>query len=218
MNSMEAPTFARDGYGLVTDVLRGPALDKLYAHACSIARAEAGLDDPLVPGAPAYYGNPLMEFVLERLLPRFERETGLSLTPTYSYFRVYRRGDVLPRHLDRPACEISVSLALGQAEGKPWPLGVMSRGALTTTPTPLSRSMIALTPGQALIYRGHECPHWREPFEGDGAAQLFLHYVDTNGPLAPYAFDGRSSTTAPPTDVPPELRHLGAEDIPLGAL
>ena len=39
-----------------------------------------------------------------------EKETGLSLLPSYTYFRVYRNGAILDPHKDRPACEVSASL------------------------------------------------------------------------------------------------------------
>ena len=58
----------------------------------------------------------LSDFVMENLhdflLPRMEKATGLKLFPTYTYFRVYKNGDVLEKHKDRPSCEISVSLSL----------------------------------------------------------------------------------------------------------
>ena len=39
--------------------------------------------------------------------------TGLNLKPTYSYWRLYKTGDVLKRHKDRPSCEVSTTLCLG---------------------------------------------------------------------------------------------------------
>ena len=43
-----------------------------------------------------------------------------------------------------------------------------------------------------LIYYGRELEHWREPFEKDKCAQVFLHYNDLNGVLKDNnLFDGR---------------------------
>lgn len=50
-----------------------------------------------------------MDGFLVDLLPRAEELSGLKLFPTYSYFRVYHRGHVLPKHTNRQACEISLS-------------------------------------------------------------------------------------------------------------
>lgn len=56
------------------------------------------------------------------LLPFMEEKTGYKLFPTYSYGRVYLNGATLARHVDRPACEISLSLTISESGGKPWPL------------------------------------------------------------------------------------------------
>ena len=37
---------------------------------------------------------------------------GEPVFPTYSFGRVYRRGDTLPKHTDRAACEISMTVHL----------------------------------------------------------------------------------------------------------
>jgi PKHD-type hydroxylase len=46
--------------------------------------------------------------------------------------------------------------------------------------------------GDAVLYRGCEKHHWREPYkEGQWQAQVFLHYVDANGPHAEWKYDKR---------------------------
>ena len=138
--------------------------------------------DPRSPGADASQGDVFMDSLLVELLPRAEEICRLKLFPTYSYFRVYKRGDYLVTHTDRESCEISLSLCLGyEAEG-PWPIILESPGGTVS---------IELQPGDGLLYRGMECPHWREPFQGERAAQVFLHYVDQNGPFAEWKFDER---------------------------
>lgn len=59
------------------------------------------------------FADPLMEYVLKGVQPRVEEFCGLRLYPTYSFFRLYRRGSTLHHHIDRPSCEISVSVNLG---------------------------------------------------------------------------------------------------------
>ncbi len=122
--------------------------------------------------------------LLERLLPIIEKLTGLKLFPTYSYLRVYQPGAVLARHTDRLSCEISVTANLGCRAPRPWPIWIE---------IPQGTFLIAMKPGDATIYRGTECPHWREPFDGKLAAQVFLHYVDQNGPHAEWKYDKRSA-------------------------
>ena len=135
---------------------------------------------------PCAYGDPFMDTLLVSLLPRVEKCSGLELFPTYSYFRVCKRGDVLPKHRDRPSCEISMTLCLGC--DLPWPFWLEG---------PNGMIRVELKPGDGVVYRGVECTHWREAFEGTQVVQVFLHYVDKDGPYAEWKFDKRTSTSAP---------------------
>ena len=74
------------------------------------------------------YADALSETLLLELRPILERATGLDLVPCYSYLRIYGPGAVLPKHLDRPSCEISASLALGFQAQSLWPLCVHADG------------------------------------------------------------------------------------------
>jgi hypothetical protein len=47
--------------------------------------------------------------------------------------------------------------------------------------------------GDAVLYRGCEKYHWRDEFKGKWQAQVFLHYVDQNGPHADWKYDKRES-------------------------
>ena len=103
-------------------------------------------------------------------------------TRSNSYLRLYKRGDVLKRHRDRKACEISLSLNIGQRPAEPWPLCVESERESFSA---------SLLPGDALLYRGIDLFHWREVYEGEALVQVFLHYVDRDGKHADKKFDGR---------------------------
>ena len=67
-------------------------------------------NDPQVPGSYAKYGDRLMETLLVKTIDVMQKKTGLKLVPTYSYTRLYRKGNILRRHKDRPSCEISTTL------------------------------------------------------------------------------------------------------------
>jgi hypothetical protein len=180
-----AQAFTACGYVLLPRAVEDPLLSVCYRHA--MARAQSGelVGDHQVPDTPAAYGDPIMDMLLERVRPTIEQATGLALFPTYSYFRVYKPGDALAKHTDRPACEVSVSVALGPALQVKWPLWIEGAGGA---------SALELAPGDAAVYRGMDCAHWREPFaSGDHAAQVFLHYVDQNGPHAEWKRDKRAS-------------------------
>ena len=60
-----------------------------------------------------------METLLEKIKPVLEKHVKLDLVETYSYARIYHRGNELKRHKDRDECEISTTLNLG---GDPWPI------------------------------------------------------------------------------------------------
>jgi hypothetical protein len=156
-----------------------------------VTRAAAGTvitDDEQVPGTPCVYGGAVLDGLMEELRPAVEHCTGLKLYPTYSYGRLYKHGDALPKHRDRAACEISVSLNLSQDPDEPWPLHVQIGERVVP---------VKLKPGDALLYRGIELTHWREPYGGESLAQVFLHYVDQDGPHAAEKFDRRPALAMP---------------------
>jgi len=125
-------------------------------------------NDQQVLDTYSFYSNPIMEVLLQKLKPLMEKETGLNLCETYSYCRLYKKGDVLKKHKDRMSCEISTTLNLG---GDSWPIFLEPD------------IKIDLKHGDMLIYKGIELNHWREPFTGENCGQVFLHYnnLDTQG-------------------------------------
>lgn len=184
---MTEPTaFARDGYAVIKDLVAADRVAALRAHLA--ARAGAGTmrmgGDDQVPGTPSVYGDAEVDRLMADLKPLIEAHTGLSLHPTYSYARIYKKGDRLEAHRDRPACQVSISLNLGQEPDAPWPLNIGEKDAFFAA---------LLHPGDMLLYKGMEKTHWRDPYEGERLFQVFIHYVDANGPHAGEKFDARAS-------------------------
>jgi len=175
--------FERCGHAVVRGVVPAATLQMLRAYCLNYAKSEMAKTDAFVPGAPSGYGHPCMERLLQQFLPVVEAVTSRTLFPTYSYFRVYRQGDVLRRHVDRPACEISFSVCLGYTGVDDWPLWVSGPEGVTAA---------SLRPGDGVVYKGIEIEHWRDPLAGESAAQVFLHYVDRDGPYAEWRFDKRA--------------------------
>jgi len=147
--------------------------------------------DQQIPGAYSKYGDWVMETLLMFMIPIMKQRTGLDLIPTYSYTRLYEKGNILHRHKDRPSCEISTTLHLG---GDEWPIYMDTTGANnilsgreTTTvvkPGAPKGVRVDLKVGDMLIYSGCDLEHWREPFQGNICSQVFLHYNHANGPFA----------------------------------
>ena len=133
-------------------------------------------NDEQVPNTYSHYADIMMETLLEKVKPTMEKHTGLKLSPTYSYARIYKNGDVLARHKDRYSCEISTTLNLG---GDKWPIYLDPTGK-----NGQAGIKVDLEPGDMLIYSGCELEHWREEFKGKDCGQVFLHYNKTNSKTA----------------------------------
>ena len=147
-------------------------------------------EDKQIPNTYSIYGDTFMETLMMKVLPIMQQRTDMNLIPCYTYTRIYKEGDILHRHKDRPSCEISTTLHLG---GNSWPIFLDPTGANnilsgreTTTivkPNAPKGIPIDLEVGDMLVYSGCELEHWREPFEGDNCAQVFLHYNNIDGPF-----------------------------------
>ena len=160
--------------------------------------------DKQIPNTYSHYADHVMETLLVKVLPVMAQETGLELIPTYSYARLYKKGDILKRHKDRPSCEISTTIHLG---GHPWPIFIDGTGADNVIheeqnlikPNAPAGTKVLLEVGDMLVYSGCELEHWREPLEGDVCGQVFLHYNHVNGPFAEKnRFDRRPMLGVPP--------------------
>ena len=146
-------------------------------------------NDPQVPNSYAKYADRVMETLLVDTIKVMQKKTGLRLVPTYSYCRLYRTGNILKRHKDRPSCEISTTLNLG---GDPWPILIDPTGSNNVIdeyknihkPGAPKGVEVNLKPGDMLIYSGCELEHWREPFKGKLCGQVFLHYNHADGRFA----------------------------------
>ena len=145
--------------------------------------------DQQIPGTYSKYADWVMETLLMFMIPIMKLKTGMELVPTYSYTRLYEKGNILKRHKDRPSCEVSTTLHLG---GDEWPIFLDPSGQDFVIdeyknihkPNAPKGVRVDLKIGDMLIYSGCELEHWREPFEGKVCSQVFLHYNHANGPYA----------------------------------
>ena len=141
-------------------------------------------NDTQIKNTYAHYADIAMETLLQKVLPVMEKHTGYQLYPTYSYARIYKKGDVLKRHKDRFSCEISCTLNLG---GDKWPIFLEAK---KNVGKPDNKKYFAesnnkgtsllLNPGDCLAYHGELLEHWREAFQGEDCIQVFLHYNRKN--------------------------------------
>jgi predicted 2-oxoglutarate/Fe(II)-dependent dioxygenase YbiX len=166
---------------------------ELTAELKRLVDQQETVKDTQCPKSEAVHGAMAFDKLLVDLLPHFEKASGKRLYPTYSYARLYKPGEKLEIHTDRPACEISATLTLG-FEGKAWPIYMGDEGGANA-------SKIEMAVGDAVLYRGMEKHHWRKKFKGEWQAQVFLHYVDADGPHKEWKFDKRQGLNLPVQDM-----------------
>lgn len=136
--------------------------------------------DKQAPNSPAVYNfKPFLELLCQKTNEVTNLIEELVL-PTYTYARIYKNGEVLERHRDRPACEISLTMNIGGDAA--WDISIQKPNG--------EEINLNLNQGDAMLYLGCVADHWRNtPFSGQNYSQIFLHYVRSNGPCAWAYFD-----------------------------
>lgn len=184
MPKKNSTLFAENGYCVVKSAIPAELRDFVTQYALFDEMQDFNPDNTQVVGAHSKYADPAMEAMLLHLHSTMQENTGLELLPTYSFYRVYRPGDELVRHKDRPSCEISCTMCFNyeyEDEDYVWPIY-------------MDGNKVVLEPGDLVIYRGCDLDHWRDPFQGgeaDWHVQGFFHYIDKNGPFLDYQYDKR---------------------------
>ena len=152
-----------------------------------------------VSGSYSRYHYPFYKELHYQLKPVLEMALGIDLLPTYFFDRFYGVGQVLERHIDRPSCEISVSLQVSTNCDKQWPLWFLRPDG--------SEASVVMNDGDGVIYKGHDIEHWRDALPSRHGRrgrlwnkirrrsddtyhhQIFLHYVNAQGRYVEFAND-----------------------------
>ena len=166
-----------------------------------------------VEGSLARYWHPQYRRIHSGVRRKLEKIIGRKLYNTYYYDRFYFPGQALKKHTDRDACEISVSIHVSTNlpdNLKDWEFKIKTPDTYTdkiknTVLVPGEERSAALNPGDGLIYKGCERPHWRDPMPTPKVRkrdkllrkdqpeyyyhQIFFHYVLADGNRAHNAFD-----------------------------
>ena len=156
-------------------------------------------DEKQVNGSLARYNVPMYKQLHYLVRKQVENALGMDLLPTYFYDRFYYVGQQLKRHSDRPACEVSVTLQISTNSENPWPIWFNRPDG--------SDGYVVMKNGDAAVYKGCEREHWRDPLESKYNRmqrrirkvrkmqddtyhhQIFLHYVNSQGPFVHFAND-----------------------------
>ena len=165
-------------------------------------------EEEQVEGSLARYWHPQYRKIHSDIRLIIEKEIGRKLYNTYYYDRFYFPGQELKKHTDRAACEISISVHVSTNIKGYWPFFIK-------TPYVFADSQecrkvkklintgdimaVNLNPGDGVLYKGCERPHWRDKMPGtlemmgEGEQlyyhQIFFHYVLQDGIRAHHAWD-----------------------------
>ena len=161
-----------------------------------------------VEGSLARYWHPQYRTIHTGVRLKLEKIIGRKLYNTYYYDRFYFSGQKLERHMDRDACEISVSIHVStnlEGEDAKWPFWIKTPDKYadkkkTQVLVPGEERSLSLEPGDGVLYKGCERPHWREAMPGRVKKvfgkkvepyyhQIFFHYVLQDGERAHCAWD-----------------------------
>lgn len=203
--------YARDGYALVRGIVPVAVCNALLRQIDGDVLSKVSLDRLMRPQnllkreAVELYGfhYPPLLGLLWGLTPTVSTLLGFDLLPSYSYFRIYREGDICRIHCDRYACEVSLSLTLDYSDGVVWPLevarvAVPPSGLVEDDFGALAYDAVEMQPGDGVLYQGVERRHGRiTPNPNGWSAHLFCHWVRRDGPHAGHAFDARSEMARP---------------------
>ena len=170
-----------------------------------------------VEGSVARYWHPQYREIHSGVRKKLEKILDRKLYNTYYYDRYYFPGQPLIKHADRDACEISVTIHVStnlSDDLKDWPIKIKTPDTYTDKKktdvlVPGEERTCVLNPGDGMLYKGCERPHWRDPMPGTPKGekpkrklfgkveepeeqyyhQIFFHYVLQDGERAHCAWD-----------------------------
>ena len=207
--------FEKDGYLVVKDLwdaedLYHPLPDikgQLNYWSKDVTQFSHNPVEGQVEGSLARYWHPQYRNAHTGIRRKLEKIIGRTLYNTYYYDRYYFPGQALTKHADRDACEISVSIHVSTNlpdKLKDWPFKIKTPDTYTDDKKtavliPGEGRAAILNPGDGLLYKGCERPHWRDamptPEKVEDAPkeyyyhQIFFHYVLQDGQRAHCAWD-----------------------------
>lgn len=180
------PQLQSNNYLLVPNFLSAQEADSLAQWMFALER-DGGIQKDTRWGRYNFFGYsiknalPFVKLLIKKI-PEVSKLSGVDVLPTYAYTTIYKNNAELIRHVDRDACEISLTVSLSKDHD--WPICVK-------TPTG-EEVCVQLNPGDALMYKGCESEHWRQgQYQGQNFVQVFMHYVNADGDKAYAFFDQR---------------------------
>jgi len=177
----EAPKMDGSGLSLCRGVLPRKILDAYRCHLPGVVGMQRTIGRGSVePHRTLLRDEPGANEIQRHLTPFLQYAAwdqigcGNMLKPSYCIVATYPRGASLPKHVDRPQCDFTLSVLVdydGLADGDdaPWPLEL-------DLPDGTTRA-VTWGAGDGLLYRGADLPHARGPLPAASATYLFFHWV-----------------------------------------
>ena len=111
MNELQK-TFQEKGYTFVKNFIPKETAKYLYeylkfsimAHQLAGNPTAVQGDEQVIGSFARGHGDLALDSLMKIMKPKMEEVTGLQLFPTYTYSRIYKQGNNLGRHTDRPSC------------------------------------------------------------------------------------------------------------------
>lgn len=221
LNANTSPTnneqFDKDGYLVIKNLwnpqdlyCEPPEIKGQYNYFGKIDKFNHVPVENQVEGSTSRYYYPPYKYAHSQIRLKLEKVIGKKLYNTYYYDRFYNPGQALSNHADRPSCEISVTVHISSNVSKPWSIWIKTPDTYDDPKKKTNiikkgenRSVI-LNPGDGMVYKGCERPHWREPLPREYTKtwygkrvekknlyyhQIFFHYVLSDGHRAHFAGD-----------------------------
>lgn len=173
-----------------------------YRYGRKITDYEYKSHEIQVPGCLSRYSYPPYKETQNEIAKKLIEVIGAELYTTYFFDRFYFVGQELKKHVDRESCEISFTMHISSTnDDVQWPIFIKSVEGKEVS--------LLLNPGDGLLYKGCERPHWRQPLESFYSPtkllirkmmgkeddtyyhQIFFHHVLANGRRSHFAFDNR---------------------------
>ena len=186
-----ARRFRKKRYLLVKGILSEPILEYLKVYYAILTANNRFWNDSACPSSLSLGGDAGLDAVLEWIRPEVSRVVGFDVVPTFAYTRQYAKGEVLHRHTDRAACEVSLTVSIQVPKGA-------GPSVVYLKPPKSKKTKVEMFEGDGCVYVGTEVEHWRERFRIGGYIQLFLHFIAKSSRNYPkLMFDGRECLGAP---------------------
>ena len=168
--------FAHQGYCAVRGLLPKPQVAALARYYRALVETGGwALGDAQVTRRHGWHNESVARFYHHQLTSFAAALAGAPVCASYCYVSAYQRGAELDPHVDRKQCAYTMSFIVDEHGGNSvdWPLWFLA-GA--------ERSAVTLAVGDAVLFRGHDIPHWREsaPQAGLALSTLLFHYVPTD--------------------------------------